>query len=270
MGRLETSIPRGRRKLVAVIRQANDIIQIDDVVSALSIGRPEATKLLSRWTSQGWLRRVGSGAYVAVQLDSLESEQVLDDPWVLVPALYAPAYIGGWTAAEHWDLTEQMFRQILVMTAQPVREKHQMRHGAQFILRHIQERKLFGARPVWRSRSKILVSDVHRTVIDLLDDPSTGGGSQHVSDCMSSYLKRTDRNDDVLISYAEMLGNGAVFKRLGFLIEKYPDAAALAEACQAHLTNGNAKLDPSLECSRLISKWRLWVPPNWATGGMHD
>ena len=270
MNKLDISIPRGRRKLGSVIRKAGDIIQIDDVVSALSIGRPEAAKLLSRWTRQGWLRRVGPGAYAAAQLDSLESEHVLDDPWVLVPALYAPAYIGGWTAAEHWDLTEQMFRQILVMTAQPVREKHQTRHGAQFMLRHIQERKLFGTKPVWRSRSRILVSDVHRTMIDLLDDPSSGGGSQHVADCLSSYLRCADRNDDVLIGYAETLGNGAVFKRLGFLAEEHPDAAALAEACRVHLTNGNAKLDPSLECSRLISKWRLWVPPNWATGRAHD
>ena len=264
------TIPRGRSKLVAVVRYARDIIQIDDVVSALSIGRTEATKLLSRWTSQGWLRRVGPGAYAAVQLDSLESEQVLDDPWLLVPALYAPAYIGGWSAAEYWDLTEQMFRQILVLTAQPVREKHQTHHGTQFILNHIQKRKLFGTKPVWRSRSKILVSDVHRTMIDLLDDPSIGGGSQQVADCLSSYLRCDDRNDEVLIDYAATLGNGAVFKRLGFLAEENSDAVSLTEACRGHLTSGNAKLDPLLECSRLISRWRLWVPSGWEKGRSHD
>ena len=42
----------------------------------------------------------------------LDSEQVVQDPWILVPALFAPAYIGGRTAAEHWDLTEQIFRDI--------------------------------------------------------------------------------------------------------------------------------------------------------------
>ena len=263
METLETSIPRGRRKLAAVLRNAGDVIQIDDVVSTLSVGRPEAAKLLSRWTSQSWLRRVGSGVYVAAQLDSLESEYVLDDPWVLVPALYAPAYIGGWSAAEHWDLTEQLFRQILVMTTQIVREKHQIRHGAHFMLRHIQGRKLFGAKPLWRGRSKVLISDVHRTIVDMLDDPSLGGGVQHVSDCLDVYLRRADRNDEALIGYAETLGNGAVFKRLGFLVEKHPDAAVLADSCQTRLTEGNAKLDPALECSRLLSKWRLWVPRNW-------
>ena len=270
MSAIETTIPQGRLKLVAVLRNAGDVIRIDDVVSTLCIGRPEAAKLLSRWTSQGWLRRVGPGVYIAAQLDSLESEHVLVDPWVLVPALYAPAYIGGWSAAEHWDLTEQLFRQILVMTAQTVREKCQIRHGAHFMLRHVQERKLFGTKLLWRGRSKVLISDVHRTIVDMLDEPSVGGGIQHVSDCLGAYLRRSDRNDDMLISYAERLGNGAVFKRLGFLAEKHTSAAALADSCRIRLTEGNAKIDPALECSRLLSKWRLWVPKNWETGVADD
>ena len=266
----QRSIPQGRRNLVAVINEAGDIIRIEDVISALPVKRPDAAKLLSRWANQGWLRRVGTGAYVAVPLDSLESERILDDPWILVPVLYAPAYIGGWTAAEHWNLTEQLFRRILVMTTKTVRRKHEIRDGAQFMLRHIEERKFFGTKAVWRGRSKILVSDVHRTIIDMLDEPSIGGGSQHMADCLAVYLKCPDRNDEMLIDYAEALDNGAVFKRLGFLAEKYPNTEALTEACLKHMTKGNAKLDPALKCSRLVSKWRLRVPPNWITGEGYD
>ena len=267
---VKKSIPRGRRKLSAVIRDAGDIIKIDNVVSTLSVGRPDAAKLLSRWAGQGWLRRVGPGAYVPVQLDSLESDQVLDDPWILVPVLYGPAYIGGWSAAEHWGLTEQLFRRTLVVTLQTVRIRHQIRHGAHFLLRHTQERKFFGTQAVWRGQSRILISDVHRTMIDMLDDPATGGGSQHVADCLDLYLKRADRNDEVLIGYARKISNGAVFKRLGFLTEKHADAVGLTEACREHLTQGNAMLDPALECPRLISQWRLQVPANWTSGGVHD
>ena len=231
-----TSLPSRRRKFAAVIRAANEVIEIDDVVATLTTGRPEASKLLARWASQGWLRRVGPGAYVPVPLDSLDRQLVLEDPWVLVPALYAPAYIGGWTAGEYWDLTEQLFRDIIVVTARPVREKNQVRHGAQFTLHHIQERKIFGTRPVWRGRSKVLLSDVHRTVIDMLDNPALGGGIQHVSDCLSAYLQRSDRNDDTLIAYAERLGNGAIFKRLGFLVGQHSNTSHLADVCLARLT----------------------------------
>ena len=142
---LETTIPEGRRRLSAVIRAAGDIIHIADAEHALCVSRSDATKLLSRWRGQGWLRRVGPGAYAPVGLDSLDSEHVLDDPWVLVPALFKPAYIGGRTAAEHWDLTEQIFRDIVVMTARdcacekpgtPWRTFHPEACSAGYDLRH--------------------------------------------------------------------------------------------------------------------------------------
>ena len=249
----------------ALVAATGDVIRIDDAVRLLHLSRIEAAKLLSRWTTQGWLRRVGSGAYVPASIDSLASVHVLQDPWVLVPALFSPAYIGGRTAAEHWDLTEQIFNDIVVMTAQPVRTKAQIRHGAHFTLKHIQADRIFGTKVIWRGQTKVAVSDVHRTVIDMLDDPASGGGIQHVADCLATYLKRPDRDDGRLVEDAERLGNGAVFKRLGFLAERLPEGAALITLCKDRLTTGNARLDPSLEASRLVSRWRLWIPSSWAT-----
>ena len=71
---------------------------------------------------------------------------------------------------------------------------------------------------------------------------------------------------DTLIRYAEKLGNGAVFKRLGFLVSRTPGNESLAEACRQRLTEGNAKLDPALPCRRLVKAWRLWIPKNWDAG----
>ena len=113
------------------------------------------------------------------------------------------------------------------------------------------------------------MSDVHRTVIDLLDDPSVGGGIQHVGDCLMGYLRHENRDDGLLMDYAGRFGNGAVFKRLGFLVENHRGAEALAQACKTRLTSGNARLDPRLDCSRLVSRWRLWVPANWTGSRAH-
>lgn len=255
-------VPRGRLRLAAVLKAADEIIQIEDASRALSVSRNEAAKLLSRWTGQGWLRRVGAGAYVPVPLDSLDSEHVLPDPWVLVPALFSPAYIGGRTAAEHWDLTEQIFRDIVVITGQTLRAKSQVRHGAQFTLKHVKAEKIFGTKPVWRGQTKVDVSDVHRTMIDMFDDPDLGAGIQHVADCFLVYLKRPDRDDPKLMQYAARLGNRAVFKRMGFLAE-LNGASDLAAACKERISQGMSKLDPGADCPRLITAWRLWVPSSW-------
>ncbi|GAB5512204.1 MAG: hypothetical protein Rhims3KO_36050 [Hyphomicrobiales bacterium] len=261
-----TDLPSGRAKLTRVLRAAKDTVHIDDAVAVLNIGRTEASKLLSRWTQQGWLKRVGPGVYVPVSLDALENQHVLDDPWVLVPALYSPAYIGGWSAAEHWDLTEQIFRDLVVLTAQQVRVRHQDVHGASLFLRHIREDKIFGTKSLWRGRTRVAVSDVHRTIVDMLDDPVIGGGIQHVADCFHAYVKRPDCDPEELISYADRLGNGAVFKRLGFLAEQTPGGKTIAERSRARLTKGNAKLDSALKCPRLVTRWRLWVPQSWSEG----
>jgi len=266
----ETSrLPQGRSQLVKVLAGSGDVIHISDVAKVLAISRTDAAKRLARWREQGWLSRVGSGAYVPASIDTLGLERVLDDAWVLVPALFAPAYIGGRTAAEHWDLTEQIFKDVVVITGQSIREKRLERQGFQFALKHIDASKIFGTKAVWRHHTKVPVSDLHRTIVDILDDPALGGGIQHVSDCLNAYLKRADRDDQKLIEYGEQLGNGAVFKRLGFLAERNQSGEKLTELCRSRLSAGNAKLDPALVGSRLVTKWRLFVPDTWIKGGSH-
>jgi predicted transcriptional regulator of viral defense system len=125
------------------------------------------------------------------------------------------------------------------------------------------EEKLFGTRAVWRGRIKVQVSDLHRTLIDILDIPAMGGGIRHVADCLQVYLGRPEANIETLIAYADRLGNGAVFKRLGFLAERSDAPTELVAACATRLTQGNAKLDPALPSPRLLRRWRLWVPDRW-------
>lgn len=267
---LSDPLPEGRHRLTKLIGGAGDVIQVDDAVRLLGLDRATAAKMLARWAEQGWLRRVTRGTYVPASLDTLSSQHVLDDPWVLVPSLFSPGYIGGRTAAEFWDLTEQMFNDIVVVTGQVVRQKSQNHHGVTFTVKHVAERKLFGTKAIWRRSSKVLISDLERTIVDMLDDPALGGGIQHVADCLSEYLRRQDRNDERLLAYIEKLGNGAVFKRLGFLAENDASAVNLVDACKRHLTKGNVKLDPSLACPHIITRWRIKVPEYWKRRAEHD
>ena len=256
-------IPVGRVMLTRVIRGAGNIVRIDDAVAILGLERVEASKLLARWNKQGWLKRIAAGVYLSVPIDSLESEHVLDDPWILVPALFAPAYISGFSAAEYWDITEQIFRDLVVMTARPLRTRKRIIHGVSFILKRMDEKDFFGTRNVWRGQSKVLVADPHRTVIDMLAEPKLGGGIQHVTDCFSQYLRRDDRDDERLVEYALLLRNGAIIKRLGYLGERSGEDR-LAKLCAKELSTGNTKLDPGLKCPRLVTRWKLFVPESWA------
>lgn len=261
---------RPRARLAAVLQEAKDLVAIDHAVAALGVNRTQAAKLLARWQQQGWLKRVGRGLYAPVPLDAMSTEQVLTDPWVLVPARFDPSYIGGWTAAEHWNMTEQLFRSVLVFTARPIRTREVVIQGVPFILRHIQKTAIFGTRMLWRGRTRVAISDKHRTIVDLLADPATGGGLRHVESCLQNYLADPESDPHTLIRYAETLGNGSVFKRLGFLASLWTGNDQLVEACRQRLTQGNAKLDPAQSCRRLIKAWRLWVPKTWVKSTNYD
>jgi predicted transcriptional regulator of viral defense system len=257
------SSAESRSRLADVLRSSGDLVSVDAACAALGGDRVVAAKTLARWARQGWLKRLRRGLYAAVPLAARPGDSAIEDPWRLVPQLFSPGYVGGATAAQHWDLTEQLFRSVFVFTARKIRKRELEVQGAPFVLRHRAERLLFGTRSVWRGTTRVDVSDLHRTVVDMLDDPSTGGGIRQVADCLRSYLGNRESDPAVLLDYASRLGNGAVYKRLGFLLEREGKAAPTVAECRQRLTEGTVKLDPGVPSPRLVTRWRLWVPEAW-------
>jgi predicted transcriptional regulator of viral defense system len=126
---------------------------------------------------------------------------------------------------------------------------------------------MFGLKPIWRGQVKVSVSDPARTIVDMLTDPTLGGGIRSTADMLNVYLRLEDKNPQLLTEYAERLGNGAVFKRLGFLLERLaPGEQGAIAVCLSKLTKGNAKLDPNMGADKLVTRWRLWIPERWKKG----
>ena len=180
------------------------------------------------------------------------------------PRLFDPAYLGGWTAAEHWDFTEQIFRSLCVFTDRRVRNADLIVQSIPFHLKRSPKHTWFGLTVVWRENTRVQVSDRTKTIVDMLDDPAIGGGVQHVASCLESYLRSEHFDRDRLVDYIERQRNGAIFKRLGYLMERLvPEDSLFDELSKRSLTKGNAKLDPALPAEKLVTRWRLWVPLSW-------
>jgi predicted transcriptional regulator of viral defense system len=230
----------------------------------LSLSREQAAHELARWAKAGWLARVRRGAYAPIPLQAASADIALEDAWIAAASLFAPCYIGGWSAAEHWGLTEQIFRSVCVITGSRPRRRTQQLRGTNFLLHSTGPDKLFGTQSVWRSRVRVSVSDPARTILDMVSDPSLGGGIRPVADALDVFLREHRKIAPRVIDYGIRLSNGAAFKRLGFLLERsHPDESDLIASCRAHLTAGYSKLDPKLACDRLITAWHLWIPSSW-------
>ena len=256
-----------RERLTKIYRGTKGTVGVSDVAKILDVSRPAAGKMLSRWADKGWLSRIRRGLYVPVPLDAKHSDVPLEDAWVVASRLFEPCYIGGWTAAEYWDLTEQIFRTVSVMSIQRPRVRHPTIGGTDFWIRSVSEKAFFGLRAVWRGQVKVKVSDPTRTILDFLADPGLGGGIRSSADMLQNYLHSDKKDLQLLIDYGDRLGSGAVFKRLGFLMEQLaPDEDDIGQECSTRLTQGNTKLDPRLPADKLITRWRIWVPVNWHLG----
>ena len=216
-------------------------------------------RLLAYLAERGWLVRIRRGLYAPVPLDAPIPSQFQEDPWLVALRTFAPCYIGGWSACEHWHLTEQIFRGIVVFTVRRVRAVHAEIHGTPFRLRATREEHMFGLRKVWRRHLPVSVSDPSRTIIDILNDPPSGGGIRQVGDVLRAYFDSEHRDDELLVSYATRLGNATVFKRLGCLVERLEIAAPkLVQIALDNKSKGITLLDPSVKQRGPISRrWNL-------------
>jgi predicted transcriptional regulator of viral defense system len=227
----------------------------------LDIDVTRSRKLLAYLASRGWLSRIRSGLYTTIPLGATSPKLWREDPWVVAATSFAPCYIAGWSAAEHWQLTEQIFRDVVVTTAAPVRNMTLKIQDTSFRLRHRNESEHFGLSTAWRHQTRVKVSDPTRTLIDVLDDPAIGGGIRHVAEMLHAYFLSEHRDDGKIIEYADRLGNRTTLKRLGFLVQALEiDAPKLVSDCLKRVSSGLTKLDPTVaSLGRIVKRWGLRI-----------
>ena len=253
-----------RKRLAKVLRSTDEIITPEKTSKILNITREQSSLLLNSWNKQGRVKRLQRGIYIPIPLTAESRDVSPDEPSLIAMQLFTPCYIGGWSALEYWNMTEQLFHSLMVMTNKRPKSRNPKIDGMRFKLKTISKKKFFGLKTIWIGKSKVQISDPSRTIADMLDDPRIGGGIRPVRDALQNYLESKNKNINLLIKYCQKLKNKTIFKRLGLLLEmdtvKEPWAIKI---CKNNLSQGYSKLDPDLNCSKIITRWKLSVPSSW-------
>lgn len=253
-----------RQRLSALLRETQVTVSVKEAASILGMSSANAGKLLATLAKKGWLARIKSGIYIYVPLESLTSDVALEDEFAIAEKLFSPCYIAGWSAASYWGMTEQIFQSVVVMTQNQQKNYRPIIKDTEYLLYFSNPEHFFGLESVWTNNIKIQVSNPSRTIVDLINKPQLGGGMRACCDILKQYFSSDEVSIDLLIKYLKILNVGATYKRMGFLIEKlYPEQKDLISECENNLSCGYSKLDSTLECEKLVTKWRLWVPKQW-------
>lgn len=256
---------RNRHLLATLHRNFSGPFSVQEAASALVLSTPRTHRLLAYLADRGWLLRLRRGLYTSVPLEVVHAREWVEDPWVVASKLYGTSsYIGGWSACEHWNLTEQLFRDTVVITTRRMRSALDEVQGFTFRVKRTKPDRIFGIRSIWRGRTRVNTSDPSRTVADIVSDPSLGGGIRHVTDVLETYFESEYLDEDLLTGYVERLGNRTAFKRLGYLAETINvGSSAFLQCCRDGISSGISLLDPGLPAKgRYLRRWNLRVNAN--------
>jgi predicted transcriptional regulator of viral defense system len=133
-------------KLDLLNRKFQSPFSVEEAGEVLEMSPLPVRRLLARFAAQGWLTRLRRDAYRTVPMGATNPAEIREDPWLVADHAFSPCYFGGWTACEHWGLTEQLFRDVIVVTGRRVRYREVMIQDTKYLLHVRQEKAFFGLR----------------------------------------------------------------------------------------------------------------------------
>ncbi len=258
----------GKREasLLAVLAEGHKaVFSVED---AKSIAGSDAGEVVRRLVRKKWVLALKRGLYAVVPLDVgvRAADAFVVHNFVIASLLVKPYYIGYWSALNHHGLTEQIPRTTFLATT---KAKHSIEIlNAEYRFVTLTARKFFGWEEVQVEGRPITLSDPEKTIADCLDHPEHCGGVEQVARAL--YFAHQETQVAKVVAYARRMGNGAILKRLGFILEATGLLPRYEQALARFVPSlGFPSLDPlSPKRGRHNMRWRLLVnyeldPEGW-------
>jgi predicted transcriptional regulator of viral defense system len=238
------------------------VFTVEEAAHCLKLSAKETAYTLARYARQNVVVRIKRGFYLPVLSKFLTGDEAFSNPWVVLPKIFPGYYIGGWSAAHHFGLTDQLFSSTCVLTTAPIMRPRV--HLKKFTYALFRSQSLTGTEILWVDQEKILISNPHKTILDMFHKPKCGGGITHVIECFQSYLAETF-DLQLFKEAAESYQNGALFKRIGYISElvlgiDHP----ICTLAKTRLTKGHSLLEFDSPSPTLIDRWNLFIPEGFS------
>jgi predicted transcriptional regulator of viral defense system len=244
--------------LSALSEKGKTIFKIEDVVSELGCSYKYSKVLVNNLTKKKWVIVLKRGVYLIVPLSAGVKSRYTEHEFVVASHLVSPYYIAYWSALNFYGFTEQTPFTVFVATTRRVKNREVLNISYKFVT--LSKRKFFGFEPTAVSTYKINVSDREKTLADALDHPEYCGGMVEVA--KSLWNAKEELSIEKIADYAERMGNAAILKRLGYLVEGLDvdiDLEVLSKL-RGMISRGMSAFDPTLpKKGRYDTRWNLLV-----------
>lgn len=229
-----------------------NIFTLRDVTETLNGSYENAKVTVERLVKKKWVVRIVKGKYLLVPLSAGIKGEYTEHEFIIA-SLFEPCYVAYWTALNYYGFTEQVPNKIFVAARKRIKDREIL--GTKFKFVYLSEQKFFGFNPVLISNVNVEISDKEKTIVDCVDKPGYCGGVEEI--VKSVYFAKEEIEIEKLIKYAFRIGNNAVIKRLGFILDSLGfDSTGL----ENKISDSYSVLDPTKEKKgKYLSKWRLLI-----------
>jgi len=244
--------------LSSLSEKGETIFRIEDVATELKCSYEYAKVLANNLTKKKWVIVLRRGVYLIVPLSAGVRSHYTEHEFVIASHLVSPYYIAYWSALNFYGFTEQTPFAVFVATTRRTKNREVLNVKYNFVT--LGKRKFFGFEPTVVSTCKINISDREKTLADVLDHSEYCGGISEVAKSVWNAKEKVSM--EKIVSYAERMGNTAIVKRLGYLVESLNMnvASEILSKMQGMISQGMSALDPTRpKKGTYNTRWNLLV-----------
>jgi len=250
--------PRSAFLVAELYEKQKTIFSNKDVENISGLGSKSARSLVWRLVERGLATRLKPGLFILVPSELGHERDYLGNPYIVAREIVGGPdyYISHASAMDIHQMVTQPQLVVYTTTIRAIRPRFVL--GTEFRFVRCKPENIFGTMDHWITKTrKVRISDLERTVIDGLKQSEYCGGFSEVA--KGFWMRRDDIDPKKLVEYALSLDIGAVYRRLGYLLELFdPESPGEVETLRQKLTPSYAILDPMLpDEGKFMARWRL-------------
>jgi predicted transcriptional regulator of viral defense system len=229
--------------LSSLSEKSKTVFRIGDIATELKCSYKYAKVLANNLAKKKWIIALRRGVYLIVPLSAGTKSHYTEHEFVIASYLVSPYYISYWSALNFYGFTEQTPLTVFVATTKRAKSREVLNIKYNFVT--LSKRKFFGFESTQIGTHRINISDREKTLVDALDHSEYCGGI--VETAKSLWNAKEKVSIEKIVKYAETVGNTAIIKRLGYLIENLnlnADSRILSQM-RGMISPGMSALDPS-------------------------
>ncbi|MEM3722892.1 MAG: type IV toxin-antitoxin system AbiEi family antitoxin [Candidatus Hadarchaeales archaeon] len=234
------------------------VVDAEIAMRLLNISKMHAYNLLKKMCKKGALDKVKSNLYVRVPAHLVHDKgKYTEDPILVAKHLVEPYFFSHSTALMLHGLAQQPGRNYFISTTKHVSKVEYRGNLIRPVI--LTKKRFFGFEKKEYSKEEVMVSDLERTIVDVIDRPEYAGGYEEVLRCLSDV---EEINWDRLLAYIKKMDEKILVNRIGYVAEllKMRAPAHFIKALREMMSK-NIYYFERKKAGKFNKRWRIIVDP---------